>query len=82
VLANLPQSLTSRLALLNVGPAIAVALRPVNLSGVSDLAMAVPALLLSPSRWGFWQRLSGWTRLARCSSPGTGHQGRSVLPGA
>src|SRR5207247_3562621 len=33
VLANLPQMLTSRLALLKVGAAIAVALRPAGLSG-------------------------------------------------
>jgi len=58
VLANLPQSLTSRLALLKVGPAIAVALRPVKLSGIQalmkralDLAVAVPALLLSLPLW-------------------------------
>jgi exopolysaccharide biosynthesis polyprenyl glycosylphosphotransferase len=58
VLANLPQMLTSRLALLKVGPAIAVALRPVRLSGrqamikrVLDLAVAVPLLLLSLPLW-------------------------------
>jgi exopolysaccharide biosynthesis polyprenyl glycosylphosphotransferase len=54
VLANVPQMLTSRLALLKVGPAIAVALRPVRLSGpqavlkrVLDLVVAVPVLVLS-----------------------------------
>jgi exopolysaccharide biosynthesis polyprenyl glycosylphosphotransferase len=58
VLANLPQMLTSRLALLKVGPAIAVALRPVRLSGrqavmkrVLDLVVAVPLLLLSLPLW-------------------------------
>jgi exopolysaccharide biosynthesis polyprenyl glycosylphosphotransferase len=58
VLANLPQMLTSRLALLKVGPAIAVALRPVRLSGrqalmkrVLDLAVAVPILVLSLPLW-------------------------------
>jgi exopolysaccharide biosynthesis polyprenyl glycosylphosphotransferase len=59
VLANLPQMLTSRLALLKVGPAVAVALRPVRLSGrqavmkrVLDLAVAVPVLVLSLPLWG------------------------------
>ena len=54
VLANLPQMLTSRLALLKVGNAIVVALRPVHLSGpqaamkrIIDLAVASVALLLS-----------------------------------
>jgi exopolysaccharide biosynthesis polyprenyl glycosylphosphotransferase len=58
VLANLPQMLTSRLALLKVGPAIAVALRPVRLSGrqavikrLLDLAVAVPLLLLTLPLW-------------------------------
>jgi exopolysaccharide biosynthesis polyprenyl glycosylphosphotransferase len=58
VLANLPQMLTSRLALLKVGPAIAVALRPVCLSGrqavmkrVLDLVVAVPILVLSLPLW-------------------------------
>jgi lipopolysaccharide/colanic/teichoic acid biosynthesis glycosyltransferase len=58
VLANLPQTLTSRLALLKVGPAIAVALRPVRLSGrqavmkrALDLVVATSALLLSLPLW-------------------------------
>ena len=58
MLANLPQMLTSRLALLKVGPAIAVALRPVHLSGPQaamkrtiDLAVASVALLLSLPLW-------------------------------
>jgi exopolysaccharide biosynthesis polyprenyl glycosylphosphotransferase len=58
VLANLPQMLTSRLALLKVGPAIAVALRPVRLSGrqavmkrLLDLVVAVPLLLLTLPLW-------------------------------
>jgi exopolysaccharide biosynthesis polyprenyl glycosylphosphotransferase len=58
VLANLPQMLTSRLALLKVGAAIAVALRPVRLSGpqaamkrIIDLAVASVALMLSLPLW-------------------------------
>jgi exopolysaccharide biosynthesis polyprenyl glycosylphosphotransferase len=58
VLANLPQMLTSRLALLKVGAAIAVALRPVRLSGPQaamkraiDLAVASAALLVSLPLW-------------------------------
>jgi len=58
VLANLPQMLTSRLALLKVGPAVAVALRPVRLSGPQaamkraiDLAVASVALLVSLPLW-------------------------------
>jgi exopolysaccharide biosynthesis polyprenyl glycosylphosphotransferase len=58
VLANLPQTLTSRLALLKVGTGIAVALRPVHLSGpqaamkrIIDLAVASVALLLSLPLW-------------------------------
>jgi exopolysaccharide biosynthesis polyprenyl glycosylphosphotransferase len=58
VLANLPQMLTSRLAVLKVGPAIAVALRPVRLSGPQaamkraiDLAVASAALLLTLPLW-------------------------------
>jgi exopolysaccharide biosynthesis polyprenyl glycosylphosphotransferase len=58
VLANLPQMLTTRLAVLKVGPAIAVALRPVRLSGpqaamkrIIDLAVASVALLLSMPLW-------------------------------
>jgi exopolysaccharide biosynthesis polyprenyl glycosylphosphotransferase len=58
VLANLPQMLTSRLALLKVGAAIAVALRPVRLSGrqaamkrIMDLAVASVALLLTLPLW-------------------------------
>jgi lipopolysaccharide/colanic/teichoic acid biosynthesis glycosyltransferase len=58
VLANLPQMLTSRLALLKVGAAIAVALRPVRLSGpqaamkrLLDLAVASAALLVSLPLW-------------------------------
>jgi exopolysaccharide biosynthesis polyprenyl glycosylphosphotransferase len=58
VLANLPQMLTSRLAFLKVGAAIAVALRPVRLSGrqaatkrIIDLAVASVALLLSLPLW-------------------------------
>ena len=61
VLANLPQMLTSRLALLKVGPAIAVALRPVRLSGrqavmkrVLDLVVAVPVLVLSLPLWALF----------------------------
>ena len=58
VLANLPQILTSRLTLLKVGAGIAVALRPVHLSGPQaamkrtiDLAVASVALLLSLPLW-------------------------------
>jgi exopolysaccharide biosynthesis polyprenyl glycosylphosphotransferase len=58
VLANLPQMLTSRLAVLKVGPAIAVALRPVRLSGPQaavkrtiDLVVASVALLLTLPLW-------------------------------
>ena len=58
VLANLPQMLTSRLALQKVGPAIAVALRPVRLSGpqaamkrVLDLAVASAVLLVTLPLW-------------------------------
>jgi exopolysaccharide biosynthesis polyprenyl glycosylphosphotransferase len=58
VLANLPQTLTSRLSLLKVGPAIALALKPVRLSGrqaimkrAFDLAMASAALTLSFPLW-------------------------------
>jgi exopolysaccharide biosynthesis polyprenyl glycosylphosphotransferase len=58
VLANLPQTLTSRLALLKVGPAIAVALRPVRLTGwqamvkrAFDLLGASTALVLSLPAW-------------------------------
>jgi exopolysaccharide biosynthesis polyprenyl glycosylphosphotransferase len=58
VLANLPQMLTSRLALLKVGAAIAVALRPVRLSGpqaamkrAMDLAVASVTLLISLPLW-------------------------------
>jgi exopolysaccharide biosynthesis polyprenyl glycosylphosphotransferase len=58
VLANLPQILTSRVALLKVGSAIAVALRSVHLSGpqaamkrIIDLAVASVALLLSLPLW-------------------------------
>ena len=58
VLANLPQMLTSRLALMKVGAAIAVALRPVRLSGPQaamkralDLAVASAALLVSLPLW-------------------------------
>jgi exopolysaccharide biosynthesis polyprenyl glycosylphosphotransferase len=58
VLANLPQILTSRLALLKVGAAIAVALRPVRLTGpqaamkrLLDLAVALVALLVSLPLW-------------------------------
>jgi exopolysaccharide biosynthesis polyprenyl glycosylphosphotransferase len=58
VLANLPQMLTSRLALLKVGAAIAVALRPVRLTGpqaamkrLLDLAVASVALLVSLPLW-------------------------------
>jgi exopolysaccharide biosynthesis polyprenyl glycosylphosphotransferase len=58
VLAPLPQMLTSRLALLKVGPAIAVALRPVRLSGrqafmkrLLDLVVALPILVLSLPLW-------------------------------
>jgi exopolysaccharide biosynthesis polyprenyl glycosylphosphotransferase len=58
VLANLPQMLTSRVAVLKVGPAIAVALRPVRLSGPQaamkrgiDLVAASAALLLTLPLW-------------------------------
>jgi lipopolysaccharide/colanic/teichoic acid biosynthesis glycosyltransferase len=58
VLANLPQMLTSRLAVLKVGPAIAVALRPARLSGPQaamkraiDLVGASVGLLLSLPLW-------------------------------
>jgi exopolysaccharide biosynthesis polyprenyl glycosylphosphotransferase len=58
VLANLPQMLTSRLALLKVGAAIAVALRPVRLSGpqaamkrLLDLLVASAAMLISLPLW-------------------------------
>jgi exopolysaccharide biosynthesis polyprenyl glycosylphosphotransferase len=58
VLANLPQMLTSRLSLLTVGAAIAVALRPVRLSGPQaamkralDLVVASAALLVSLPLW-------------------------------
>ena len=58
VLANLPQMLTSRVALLKVGDAMVVALRPVHLSGpkaamkrIIDLAVASVALLLSLPLW-------------------------------
>ena len=58
VLANLPQMLTSRLAVLKVGPAIAVALRPVRLSGPQaavkrtiDLVVASFALVLTLPLW-------------------------------
>jgi lipopolysaccharide/colanic/teichoic acid biosynthesis glycosyltransferase len=58
VLANLPQMLTSRLALLKVGAAITVALRPVRLSGpqaalkrLLDLAVALVTLLVSIPLW-------------------------------
>jgi exopolysaccharide biosynthesis polyprenyl glycosylphosphotransferase len=54
VLANLPQTLTSRLALVKVGPAIAFALKPVRLSGrqaaakrAFDLLVATAALVLT-----------------------------------
>src|SRR5205823_3663893 len=53
VSANLAETLASRLALLQVGPVIALSLRPVRLSGVQaaakrafDLAVASVALLL------------------------------------
>ena len=58
VLANLPQMLTSRLSLLKVGAAIAVALRPVRLSGpqaamkrVLDLVVASATLLVTLPLW-------------------------------
>ena len=58
VLPNLPQMLTSRLAFLKVGTTIAVALRPVRLSGpqagmkrIIDLAVASVALLLTLPLW-------------------------------
>jgi exopolysaccharide biosynthesis polyprenyl glycosylphosphotransferase len=58
VLAKLPQMLTSRLALLNVGSAIAVALRPAHLSGpqtavkrIMDIAVASVALILTLPVW-------------------------------
>jgi exopolysaccharide biosynthesis polyprenyl glycosylphosphotransferase len=58
VLANLPQTLTSRLSLLKVGPAIALALKPVRLSGrqammkrAFDLMVASTALLVTLPLW-------------------------------
>jgi exopolysaccharide biosynthesis polyprenyl glycosylphosphotransferase len=58
VLPNLPQMLTSRLALLSVGSATVVALRSVHLSGpqaaikrLTDIAVASVALLLSLPLW-------------------------------
>jgi exopolysaccharide biosynthesis polyprenyl glycosylphosphotransferase len=58
VLPNLPQMLTSRLALLTVGNATVVALRSVHLSGpqaaikrIIDIAVASVALLLSLPLW-------------------------------
>jgi exopolysaccharide biosynthesis polyprenyl glycosylphosphotransferase len=58
VLANLPQTLTSRLSLLKVGPAIALALKPVRLSGrqatmkrAFDLVVASTALLVTMPLW-------------------------------
>jgi exopolysaccharide biosynthesis polyprenyl glycosylphosphotransferase len=58
VLANLPQTLTSRLSLLKVGPAIALALEPVRLSGgqavmkrAFDLVVASTALVLTAPLW-------------------------------
>ena len=58
VLANLPEMLTSRLALLKVGTGIAVALCPVRLSRpqaamkrIIDIAVASAALLLSLPVW-------------------------------
>ena len=58
VLANLPQTLTSRLSLLKVGPAIALALKPVRLSGrqaamkrAFDLVVASAALILTAPLW-------------------------------
>jgi exopolysaccharide biosynthesis polyprenyl glycosylphosphotransferase len=58
VLANLPQILTSRLAVVKVGPAIAVALRPAHLSGpqaavkrIIDLTVASVAFLLTLPFW-------------------------------
>ena len=58
VLANLPQTLTSRLSLLKVGPAIALALKPVRLSGrqavmkrAFDLVVASAALVLTLPLW-------------------------------
>jgi exopolysaccharide biosynthesis polyprenyl glycosylphosphotransferase len=58
VLANLPQTLTSRLSLLKVGPAVAVALRPVRLSGrqavmkrAFDLVTASAVLMVSLPLW-------------------------------
>jgi exopolysaccharide biosynthesis polyprenyl glycosylphosphotransferase len=60
VMANLPHMLTSRVAVLKVGRAIAVALRPVRLSGpqaalkrIIDLAVASVALLISLPLWPF-----------------------------
>ena len=59
VLANLPQMLTSRLAVLKVGPAIAVALRPVRLSGpqaamkrIIDLVGGLCRSAAQPARCG------------------------------
>jgi exopolysaccharide biosynthesis polyprenyl glycosylphosphotransferase len=58
VLANLPQILTSRLSLLKVGPAVALALKPVRLSGrqaamkrALDVVAASVALLLTAPLW-------------------------------
>jgi exopolysaccharide biosynthesis polyprenyl glycosylphosphotransferase len=67
VLADLPQTLTSRLALVKVGPAIAFALKPVRLSGrqaaakrAFDLVVASAALLLSLP---LWLAIAAWVRL-------------------
>jgi exopolysaccharide biosynthesis polyprenyl glycosylphosphotransferase len=72
VLANLPQTLTSRLALVKVGPAIAFALKPVRLSGrqaaakrAFDLVVASAALLLTLP---LWLAIAVWVRL---DSPGS-----------
>ena len=90
VLANLPQMLTARLAFLKVGPAIAVALRPVRLSGpqaamkrIIDLAVASVALLLSLPLWpviALAIRLDSRGPVAVPSGPGD--QGRPDLPDA
>jgi exopolysaccharide biosynthesis polyprenyl glycosylphosphotransferase len=67
VLANLPQTLTSRLALVKVGPSIALALKPVRLSGrqaaakrAFDLLVASAALVLSLP---LWLAIATWIRL-------------------
>jgi exopolysaccharide biosynthesis polyprenyl glycosylphosphotransferase len=58
VSSNLPQTLTSRLSLQTIGPAVAIALRPVSLTGrqaamkrAFDIVAASAALLVSLPLW-------------------------------